>query len=135
MGLRDLVGLKTLDAVDFEKIELKDKYCGIEHASCCRFRLDGVLYAAIEDPDDGYRSHMSELVIDDAVPRNVFPAVHVMCVYKDRDEPDACDLLEIIDAHTGKTILTVGTNNTDDYYPYFVADFDPSAMATNSGGC
>ena len=37
-----------------------------------------------------------------------------------------------MDVVTGKCILEVCTENTDDYYPDYVAKFDPTAMATNA---
>ena len=42
------------------------------------------------------------------------------------------DILELIDVVTGKLVLEVGTDYSDDYYPSFVANFNPEAMALNS---
>ena len=47
--------------------------------------------------------------------KNTFPAVK----------------LELLDCKTGKTVLEVGTENTDDYYPCFVANWSPENMACN----
>jgi hypothetical protein len=38
------------------------------------------------------------------------------------------DILHLRSAKTGKLILSVGTSNTDDYYPSFVSDFVPETM-------
>jgi hypothetical protein len=78
---------------------------------------------------------MRELKVDD--PRtmtNVFPAVKVIGKYLEKREPyDASEVLELVDVVTGETVVEVGTENTDDYYPYFVANFSPEAMVTNKG--
>ena len=41
------------------------------------------------------------------------------------------DVLELLDCKTGKTVLEVGTENTGDYYPCFVANWSPENMACN----
>lgn len=133
MELKDLVGRRKLDAVDFTNEKIKGWGDEYEDCSVCRFRLDGVVYVAVEDPDDGYRSSMRELAVaTDATLTNVFPAIEVDAVYRDKyDEFSQADLLVLVDVVTGQPVLEVGTNNSDDYYPWFVADFQPHNMATN----
>lgn len=129
MKLSELVGEHTLDAVDFSN---EDVRIWKEHYSICqvlRFRLDGVVYMAIEDPEDGYRSCMKDLVVaPEAVMKNVFSPVRVIgrCT-----EGDVNDILNLFDAVTKELVLEVGTEGTDDYYPFFVAAFHPGAMAIN----
>lgn len=134
MELKDLVGKHWLDAVDFTNEQIKETYGDrYEDSSVCRFRLDGVVYVAAEDPGDGYRSSMRELTVqDNAKLDNVFPAIEVIGRHRDKSGYDADDILEIIDAVTGKIVLEVGTTRTDDYYPSFVACFSPENMATNA---
>lgn len=132
--LTDLIGKRRLDAVDFEieKVhEWGDRYVD---ASVCRFRLDGVVYVAIEDPSDGYRSSMRDLFIpNDKTVKNVFPAIEVVGKHRTVGSYSGKDdVLELIDAVTGKVVLEVGTDNIDDYYPGFVASFHPENMATNA---
>lgn len=43
-----------------------------------------------------------------------------------------CDYLVLVSEITDKPVLTVGTSNTDDYYPSFVAHFEPENMSVNS---
>ncbi|MCR5943480.1 hypothetical protein FG152_22110 [Ochrobactrum sp. XJ1] len=136
--LPDLVGKHMLDAVDFTNEKTSDDdWC--EDSQVCRFRLDDVTYKAIEDPDDGYRSHLKELVLDpNAKMNNVFPAVLVVAEMKP-EKPDkeawehdrTHDILIFKDALTGLPVLEIGTDNTDDYYPSFVANFSPQNMAIN----
>ncbi len=129
MKLKNITGTKVLDAVDFQT----ENAVNSGYSQICRFRLDGVVYVAVEDPDDGYRSMMEELLIDnDATMKNVFIGCNVVCnhIEKNGDEDD--DILELVDAKTQKTVLRVGTGNYNDYYPYFVAEFDPLAMEVNT---
>jgi hypothetical protein len=133
MELKEFTGKKMLDGVDFENKSIKTWGENFEDCEVCRFRLDGVVYSAIEDPDDGYRSHMNDLIInelDDMT--NAFEPIEVLCRYRDKgDYGSIDDILELVDTSTSKVVLEVGTSNTDDYYPCFVASFDPTAMVTN----
>ncbi len=133
MELKDFTGAKVLDAVDF-LVEKTVNYCDeTEDCQVCRFRLDGIVYVAAENPSDGYRSMMKDLVIDnEATMKNVFVGCDVICRHIQKGEYDDHDILALVDAKTGKTVLRVGTGNYNDYYPYFVAEFDPTAMAVNA---
>jgi hypothetical protein len=109
---------------------------GDQYESCqvMRFRLDGEVYVAVEDPDDGYRSLMKDLTVaEDATMKNVFPPVRVIGRHREKGSyNDVNDILELIDAGTGQLVLEVGTENTDEYYPCFVASFNPEAMTPNN---
>lgn len=133
MELKDLVGEHTLDAVDFSTERLPTYGDKLEDCNVMRFRLDGVVYVAIEDPEDGYRSSMKELKIDDAkTMTNVFPPIKVIGKHRTEGEfSGEDDVLELIDAVTGKIVIEVGTDDIDDYYPGFVSNFRPEAMVTN----
>lgn len=50
MELRELTGLHVLDAVDFSM-----SMSIVEDPQVMSFRVDGIVYMAAEDPDDGYR--------------------------------------------------------------------------------
>jgi len=131
--LFDLVGKHVLDAVDFSNEQVKDWDYRYIDCQVIRFRLDGKCYTATEDPYDGYRSHMGSLkVSEDASMENVFPAVGVIGRYRTKGSySQVDDVLELVDANTGEVIVEVGTENTDDYYPYFVSSFHPEAMVIN----
>lgn len=133
--LASLVGLKFLDAVDFAN-ERRQRYSDEwEDCQVCRFRLDGKVYLAIEDPSDGYRSCLASMSeYQDACPmQNVFPAVQVLARHRTKSRYHDADVVELIDVVTGQTVLEFGTDNTDDYYPILVASFSPENMATNVG--
>ena len=134
MELKELAGEHLLDAVDFSNERVKT--WGDQYKDCqvTRFRLDGNVYVAVKDPDDGYRSYMIDLTIaEDATMKNAFAAVRVIGRHREKDSyGDVDDVLELIDAGTGEVVLEVGTENIDGYYPCFVAAFHPENMTPNA---
>jgi hypothetical protein len=119
---KDLLGKHDLSGVDYIDIEADG-----EPAQQCRFVLNGVTYTATEDPSDGYRSCLGTLK---ATPgrsvANTFKPCRVDAVLS--PEPTE-DCLVFHDANTGLEILRIGTHNDDDYYPSFVANFQPQHMS------
>ncbi len=133
--LESLVGEHELSGVDTGHVNISDSWCGDEACETLTFVLDGETYTVTEDPSDGYRSAMRSLVLGGVEVKNCFTPQKVICSYVsdgDGEYGTASDLLVMRDAVTGKDVLTIGTGNTDDYYPYFVANFNPAAMACNS---
>ena len=131
--LKDLVGEHMLDAVDFSNEQVNTWGDEFEACSVMRFRLDGKVYMVIEEPEDGYRSSMNEITVGDWPMTNVFPPVHVIGVHRETDEGgDLVDLLDLVDAGTGKVVIEVGTDSLSDNYPAYVASFCPEAMMTNA---
>lgn len=126
-----LIGERVLDAVDTSTEQVKKWGDHFENANVMRFRLDGKVYTAVEDPDDGYRSGLERLYAADEPISNVFPPCKVLVRRKRDDNYGKNDTLEMIDMVTGKVVLEVGTDNCDDYYPSFVANFTPENMAIN----
>lgn len=132
--LESLVGEHLLTGVDTGKIPNTDDWGGSDECETLTFVLDGEVYTATEDPSDGYRSCMGSLVNGGVVVSNTFAPQKVICSYRDRySDNEKSEVLEMRDASTGEIVLTVGTENTDDYYPYFVANFDPRGLACNQG--
>ena len=132
--LKELVGTHILDAVCFSREDVKDEWGDYRDSNVMSFRLDGIVYTAIENPIDGYRSCMRKLSAEDGVDiDNVFAPVEVIARHRRKGEHNSeeDDVLEVLDAKTGKAVIEVGTDYMDDYYPYFVAAFDPTAMAIN----
>ena len=133
MELKDLVGEHILDAVDFSDGQVRT--WGDEFLPCqvMRFRLDGKVYAVTENPEDGYRSSMREIAVGDWPMKNTFAGKRVIGEYLTKDGyGDNSDVLELIDAITGEIVIEVGTDNNDDYYPSFVANFNPEAFIIDS---
>ena len=132
VDLLDLLGEHTLDGVDLYVEAIRDYGGELQDAEAIRFRLDGVAYTAIEDPSDGYRSSLGQLFIGGAV-NNSFPPVRVLAMKKPNNKHGGeNDTLLFVDLVTGKIVLEVGTDNTDDYYTSFVSSFSPENMATNA---
>jgi hypothetical protein len=133
VDFEDLVGLYWLSGCDEETITFppETKYEYPEDANCLNFVLDGKTYTAKEDPDDGYRSSMDKLFISDHNVINSFTPITVLVSHIEKDGDLTCDILRMIDTKNGKTVIEVGTGNTDDYYPYFIASFVPENMSTN----
>lgn len=129
-SLESLVGEHELSGVDFGVGE-KGEY-DYERPATCVFVLDGETYTVTEDADDGYRSSMKSIAKGGAEVSNKFPPCRVLCSMQTKGEYSGVDdLLVMRDMVTGKVVLTVGTENTDDYYPCYIANFDPSAMEVN----
>lgn len=139
--LQSLVGEHVLTGVDFSNVSIKEEWgCDFDDCQVMNFILDGMAYSAIEDPDDGYRSAMRELrVLEDSVVTNTFAPVKVVGRYQSQhgseysEFVDRDDILELIDASTGLVVLRVGTENFDDWYPCFIAEFTPENMSINQG--
>lgn len=106
---------------------------GTYHGNVCRFVLDGKAYTVREDDNDDYRSSMRDL-LEGGVVKNIFAPVRVLCSMRTEGQYGGKDeTLVMRDVVTGKEVLEIGTDNTDDYYPSFVADFRPENMTSNSG--
>lgn len=112
-------------------VDLSIEDDGTETYNICLFTLDGVTYKAIEDPSDGYRSYCKDLEISDKKPFYTFPAVKVFCCMKDNDRYQNNNVLVMKDFLNGKSILEVGTENFDDYYPYCHFQYSPENMTIN----
>lgn len=133
MELKDLVGKHILSGVDMNSKSIEAE-CGDSFEDCqvINFVLDGVTYTAIEDPSDGYRSTMREIATSEKAVSNVFAGQEVLAKMRDNDEYEEHDILDLVDVVTGKVVLSIGTGNTDDYYPYWVAEFTPENMGANA---
>jgi hypothetical protein len=131
MELRELVGLHQLSGVDMH-VEAIERYGrDFENCQVINFVLDGITYTAIEDPKDGYRSSLAALFVTDYIISNSFAPCAVIGRLRDRDTGEACEILELVDARTGESVMQVGTEYTDNYYPMWVANFAPESMVIN----
>lgn len=128
MKLKDLVGEHELSGVDTttEKVNQYQDY--FQDCEVVRFVIDGKTYKATEDPHDDYRSYLKELEVTDEKVTNRFPPQKVVGKMKDDS-----DTIQFIDVVTGKVVLEVGTDDTNDYYPYCVLHWSPENLAINVG--
>ena len=136
MELKELVGKHIFSGADFGKETGKDWMDMDEDYEVFRFVLDGVTYKAREDPSDGYRSNMRDLGVSTDPITNTFEGVEVVGILRTKGElwsGEVDDVLVLVDVNNGKTVLEVGTRNTDDYYPMWVAKFIPENLSLNEG--
>lgn len=102
--------------------------------------FEDFLLMVFEAPNDGYRSSAASpflsrgSVYDIADDMDYIRAPVLVRRWLKSDYGDAADGIELIDRRNGKTILHLGTGNSDDYYPSFVCDWQPANLADNEGG-
>jgi len=131
--LESLVGKHTLTAVGSGTESIKCWGDGFEDCESLTFTLDGVTYSAVEDPDDGYRSSMRYLKVTDSRAEYAITPHEVIATMRGKDEYGSeNEVLDFVDAITGKVVLSVGTADIDDYYPGFVAEWVPQNLAANA---
>ena len=125
--------------------EGKHKFSGIEPytrpGDYCRdyegyyIIIDNAVYAFECDPDDGWRSYGNlyipkNISVNDI--KNRFPAQDVIITLTHREYTDNNkQFYTITDAITGKAILEIGTDYTEDFYPMAICHYYPENMAIN----
>ena len=127
ISLDDLAGKHLLSGVEYDvpgKFEANHYGMTLNNIG---FILDDVLFIAIEDSNDGYRSMLDRLVLDFDLSKikNRFNPIDVVCVIDD-------DVLSIIDIANGQVVLRVGTDFTDSYYPMFIQLWMPENLSINN---
>jgi hypothetical protein len=105
-----------------------EKLSGSEHdffgVDANSFKLDDMVWCAIEDACDGYRSYLGS--IEETKPEGlIFISSPLARVRIERYEQSTDEGFRLIDVSDGHCWLRVGTDNTDDYYPYFVFEYAP----------
>ncbi|HSN66735.1 MAG TPA: hypothetical protein VLS94_08845 [Fusibacter sp.] len=94
-----------------------------------RVVFDGKSYELTEDESDGYRSYLNDVVETENKVDNTFQEIEVYCIHKD---DGYYDVVEVFDSSNNQLILTFGTQNCDDYYPYCILDWKPQNMNINN---
>lgn len=99
----------------------KNKLYSFYGANHRTFKLGSLVFEALEDEDDGYRSYLDSVPLvshnetfSDTPFANVF--------YSTKN--GLSDGFELRDK-TGHVWLLVGTDSNDEYYPYFIFQFTP----------
>jgi len=130
MQLDDFLGRHVLTGVDFGIEKRTEEY--YEDANTMAFEMDDKVYLVREDPDDGYRSSMKDIEEVDIKVVNQFPPCKVKGRRRKNSEyGEKNDVIDFYDVVTGLVVLAIGTENIDDYYPSYVAYFDPRNMKIN----
>jgi hypothetical protein len=100
--------------------------------NCFKLSYGGetMIFEALEDPEDGYRSCL-KCVERPGIAREhglVFPNAHVALVSIRKVSDGYFDGWEFFNGD--HVWLKVGTDNCDDYYPYFVFQYEPDRNYT-----
>lgn len=103
MDFKDLVG-RTFD------------YYGSDNHT---FKLDNMVWEAVEDENDGYRSMLEDIKFISKPTRLIFYNNSFARVMVEYDEESNYSFYHLRDVDSGHIWLTFGTDNSDDYYPYF----------------
>ena len=133
INLKTLVGKHILSGVDTETESIKVyDHSDYEDSQVIRFCLDDVVYTAVEDPSDGYRSSLVYCIKDHKEIKNKIKGVEVFGVYMSRSAyGDSSDIIQFYDTTTNEVVLTVGTDHSDDYYPSFIGYWNPVNLSIN----
>ena len=127
-----LLGLHELSGVDFSEQSIDTWGGHFEDCQVMNFILDGRVLSAIEDPDDGYRSMLKEIREVDIAVSNTFAPIVVLGSLRTKGQYSGEDeVVEFRDIENVKLVMEVGTEDIDDYYPGFVARFNPENMSVN----
>lgn len=92
------------------------------------FKLGDEIYQAIEDPDDGYRSYLSEIkpTTEEEAEQNLIFFQNAVDTVKIVNVGDTSFTgYEIVAVEDGHVWLRVGTDNNDDYYPSCCINYRP----------
>lgn len=97
------------------------KFYGVDNVM---FKLDRTVWVAIENEDDGYRSHLETVEARDPK-EGIFYRRSLTRVRLEDDNDGYFRGYRLVDEKDGHVWLRVGTDNVDDYYPMFVFEYQP----------
>ena len=87
------------------------------------FKLGSIVFEALEDEDDGYRSYLESIPV--VYNKGIFHNKPIVNVYYEEDDEHS-----YFKDETGHIWLEIGTDNTEDYYPCFVFNYSPRTNVT-----
>jgi len=100
------------------------------------FKVDGVVFKVLEDPDDGYRSYLKTIDYTDKNNSIFFRSSLAIVKIETYDETDDDDFYlrqadrgyKLVDVRDGHVWLRFGTHNYEDYYPMFIFRHNPKDL-------
>jgi hypothetical protein len=124
--LKDLVGKHMLECA--ARTDIRHPFDS--DGEGIAWAMDGKIYIAFQDVDDGYRSSCAPLLVGDGNAYSLWSPEYIMRQVVGRhvtkgEYDEGSDILELVDVKTGHVWLRVGTENIGDYYPWFVAQWFP----------
>ena len=111
-----------------------DGWGGSIETNAILIRLDGINYLFVEDPADGYRSYMREIMTTDKTPKYILPDIEVTIKHITDPIPGSFGgyTNDFYDFYEGNNlILRVGTEDVDDYYPCCILEYHPENLNCN----
>ena len=102
---------------------------GFAFSLCRRGEWKSVI--VYENPDDGYRSCAEEPFLYPGCIEGG-TSVHIPVLVSALTSRYACEGLEMRDRRNDKVILRLGTENTDDYYPWFCVEWTPQNIGQSN---
>ena len=116
--------MKKVEEFNFDSlVGKKFKFYGVDNN---QFKLDKVAYEALEDENDGYRSCLGAVVVKD-IEKSIFFRTAIASVWLVYDLEGSFDGYRLVDVKDSHVWLRFGTDNSDDYYPWFVFEYSPKA--------
>lgn len=98
------------------------------------FKLGNSIYEAVEDADDGYRSYLGSIEMMDTskctFQRYPFAVVRIEHCDNSDDLNNYFQGYRFVDIKTKHCWLEIGTDHADDYYPFFVFDYNVDTNQT-----
>lgn len=88
------------------------------------FKLDRKVYEAVENEDDGYRSYLGSVEVVDRKDLIFFKRRLARVTVEEYGDGSFYGYV-LRDVSDGHVWLRFGTNNSDDYYPWFVFEYQP----------
>tara|TARA_R110000824_G_scaffold252068_4_gene440714 strand:- start:1236 stop:1679 length:444 start_codon:yes stop_codon:yes gene_type:complete len=97
------------------------------------FKIEGIVFKVLEDPEDGYRSHLGAIEFGEQS-KGIFFSKPIAKVRIETYDSECVDSTftptsnkgyRFVDAKDRHVWLEFGTDNYDDYYPYFVFRHTP----------
>jgi len=108
---------------------VNENYYAFYGVDNCTFKIGQIVFEAVEDEDDGYRSMLDG--VESVPPENATNLIfqhHPIAYVKIAEADDgARHPGYYMEDRTGHVWLRIGTNDADDYYPYFVFEYKPKA--------
>lgn len=125
--LKDLGGKEILNKhINLNKLSGNYKLSGVSHMlDSMSFVLDGITFTGVRDDCDGYRSYLEgnklRVTMDLLDEDKYFAPVKV-------DASSDEDMLWLLNPKTSTLILQIGTSDACDYYPWYIATFNPENL-------
>lgn len=126
-------GMHKLSGVSHIKVE--DEHWGNREDGIL-LTIDGENYIAVTDPDDGYRSYGAFYRDDKNIQKVTFPEQDVIVDYHQvrtvNEDGYDVDYDELVIYNTdGQSILRIGTDHSDCYYPCAIFRYNPENLPIN----